>query len=107
MTEVSNGLTPTQKLLLIAVKAETRKRTTFEAVRVIALLDAVIASGAVLGIFLPIVLRSFHYFDGANLAVTVIEDSYGPGESSMPHSHPCPVTVETAQRQDEVEQRVP
>jgi quercetin dioxygenase-like cupin family protein len=29
--------------------------------------------------------------NGAKLAVTVVEVSYGPGESSMPHSHPCPV----------------
>lgn len=28
---------------------------------------------------------------GAKLTVTVVEVSYGPGESSMPHSHPCPV----------------
>jgi quercetin dioxygenase-like cupin family protein len=28
---------------------------------------------------------------GDRLAVTVVEVRYGPGESSMPHSHPCPV----------------
>ena len=29
--------------------------------------------------------------NGAKLAVTVVEVRYGPGESSVPHSHPCPV----------------
>jgi quercetin dioxygenase-like cupin family protein len=29
--------------------------------------------------------------DGAKLKVTVVEVVYGPGQSSRPHSHPCPV----------------
>jgi quercetin dioxygenase-like cupin family protein len=29
--------------------------------------------------------------DGAHLEATVLEVTYGPGESSPPHSHPCPV----------------
>jgi quercetin dioxygenase-like cupin family protein len=29
--------------------------------------------------------------DGAHLSVKVIEVTYGPGESSPPHSHPCAV----------------
>ncbi len=29
--------------------------------------------------------------DGSHLKVTVVEVRYGPGESSKPHSHPCPV----------------
>jgi quercetin dioxygenase-like cupin family protein len=29
--------------------------------------------------------------DGANLKATLVEVNYGPGESSAPHSHPCPV----------------
>jgi len=29
--------------------------------------------------------------DGARLKATVVEVNYGPGESSAPHSHPCPV----------------
>jgi quercetin dioxygenase-like cupin family protein len=29
--------------------------------------------------------------NGAKLTATVVEVSYAPGESSMPHSHPCPV----------------
>ncbi|MFZ0038771.1 MAG: cupin domain-containing protein [Candidatus Acidiferrales bacterium] len=29
--------------------------------------------------------------NGGKLAVTIVDVSYGPGESSMPHSHPCPV----------------
>ncbi len=28
---------------------------------------------------------------GDKLSVTVVEVNYGPGESSAPHSHPCPV----------------
>jgi quercetin dioxygenase-like cupin family protein len=30
--------------------------------------------------------------DGRHLEVTVVEVTYGPGESSPPHSHPCAVT---------------
>jgi quercetin dioxygenase-like cupin family protein len=29
--------------------------------------------------------------DGSHLRVTMVEVRYGPGESSPPHSHPCPV----------------
>ena len=29
--------------------------------------------------------------DGSRLKVTVVEVRYGPGQSSRPHSHPCPV----------------
>lgn len=29
--------------------------------------------------------------DGSHLEVTVVEVRYGPGESSKPHGHPCPV----------------
>jgi quercetin dioxygenase-like cupin family protein len=29
--------------------------------------------------------------DGGRLRVTVLEVIYGPGESSAPHTHPCPV----------------
>jgi len=35
--------------------------------------------------------RSLPRLDGANLKVTVVEVTYGPGESSPPHSHPCPI----------------
>lgn len=28
---------------------------------------------------------------GDRLSVTIVEVNYGPGESSAPHSHPCPV----------------
>jgi len=31
------------------------------------------------------------HMDGGNLKVTIVEVTYGPGESSPPHSHPCPV----------------
>jgi quercetin dioxygenase-like cupin family protein len=29
--------------------------------------------------------------DGGHLKTTIVEVTYGPGESSKPHSHPCPV----------------
>ncbi len=29
--------------------------------------------------------------DGAHLKVTLVEVNYGPGEASLPHSHPCAV----------------
>jgi quercetin dioxygenase-like cupin family protein len=29
--------------------------------------------------------------DGEHLKATLVEVNYGPGESSPPHSHPCPV----------------
>ena len=29
--------------------------------------------------------------DGEHLKITVVEVTYAPGESSLPHSHPCPV----------------
>ena len=31
--------------------------------------------------------------DGSHLKATVVEVTYGPGASSAPHSHPCPVIV--------------
>ena len=31
--------------------------------------------------------------DGEHLKATLVEVRYGPGESSPPHSHPCPVLV--------------
>ena len=31
------------------------------------------------------------HLDGAHLKATVVEITYGPSESSPPHSHPCPV----------------
>lgn len=38
-----------------------------------------------------ILSRSLPRLDGANLKVAVVEVTYGPSESSAPHSHPCPV----------------
>jgi quercetin dioxygenase-like cupin family protein len=35
--------------------------------------------------------HSLPRLDGNHLKVTMVEVSYGPGESSLPHSHPCPV----------------
>lgn len=31
------------------------------------------------------------HMEGGHLALTVVEVSYGPGESSPPHTHACPV----------------
>jgi quercetin dioxygenase-like cupin family protein len=31
--------------------------------------------------------------DGSHLKATLVEVAYGPGASSAPHSHPCPVIV--------------
>ena len=35
--------------------------------------------------------RPLPALDGSHLKVTLVEVTYGPGESSRPHSHPCPV----------------
>jgi quercetin dioxygenase-like cupin family protein len=35
--------------------------------------------------------------DGDHLKVTLVEVNYGPGEASMPHSHPCPVIAYVAE----------
>jgi quercetin dioxygenase-like cupin family protein len=35
--------------------------------------------------------RALPALDGAHLKVTLVEVTYGPGESSHAHSHPCPV----------------
>jgi quercetin dioxygenase-like cupin family protein len=35
--------------------------------------------------------RALPALDGEHLKVTLVKVTYGPGESSPPHSHPCPV----------------
>jgi quercetin dioxygenase-like cupin family protein len=35
--------------------------------------------------------------NGDKLAVNVVEVTYGPGEASAPHSHPCPVIAYVAE----------
>jgi quercetin dioxygenase-like cupin family protein len=35
--------------------------------------------------------HSLPRLDGAHLKATIVEVTYGPGESSPPHSHPCAV----------------
>ena len=35
--------------------------------------------------------RALPALDGTRLKVTLVEVTYGPGESSRAHSHPCPV----------------
>jgi len=37
------------------------------------------------------ITRDLPPMNGGKLTVTVVEVNYGPGGSSMPHSHPCPV----------------
>lgn len=37
------------------------------------------------------ITRDLPRMNGGKLTVTLVEVNYGPGESSMPHSHPCPV----------------
>jgi len=37
------------------------------------------------------ITRDLPPMNGGKLTVTLVEVNYGPGESSMPHSHPCPV----------------
>jgi quercetin dioxygenase-like cupin family protein len=39
----------------------------------------------------PVLSHSLPRLDGTRLVVTVVEVIYRPGESSPPHSHPCPV----------------
>src|SRR5437588_11737929 len=40
-----------------------------------------------------VLVHSLPKLDGKKIKVTLVEVRYGPGESSPPHSHPCPVTV--------------
>jgi quercetin dioxygenase-like cupin family protein len=37
--------------------------------------------------------QSLPKLNGEGLKITIVEVTYAPGESSPPHSHPCPVTV--------------
>jgi quercetin dioxygenase-like cupin family protein len=38
-----------------------------------------------------VLARELPKMDGDHLKATLVEVHYGPGESSAPHSHPCPV----------------
>ena len=38
-----------------------------------------------------VLAQTFPKMDGEHLKATLVEVNYGPGESSEPHSHPCPV----------------
>ena len=38
-----------------------------------------------------VITHALPRMDGSHLGVTVVEVTYGPGGSSPPHSHPCPV----------------
>lgn len=61
---ISTKVWPSRRLQVVAVEAESGQRTVFDASSGIALLDAVVASGAVPGIFPPVCFRGRHYFDG-------------------------------------------
>jgi quercetin dioxygenase-like cupin family protein len=39
----------------------------------------------------PVYQHSLPKLDGMHLTVFLVEVKYGPGESSPPHSHPCPL----------------
>lgn len=55
---------PSRKLVIVAVEAETGTRRAFDASSGIGLLEAVLASNAVPGIYPPVAFRGRHYFDG-------------------------------------------
>jgi len=38
-----------------------------------------------------VLIQALPKLDGEHLKATLVEVNYGPGESSEPHSHPCPV----------------
>jgi quercetin dioxygenase-like cupin family protein len=38
-----------------------------------------------------VLAQTFPKMDSEHLKATLVEVNYGPGESSEPHSHPCPV----------------
>lgn len=55
---------PAQKILIATVNCETGERTVFDSASGISLLDAVLASGAVAGMYPPIEFRGHHFMDG-------------------------------------------
>lgn len=60
---------PAQRTLIATVNAETGERTAFDSATGISLLDAVLASGAVAGIYPPIEFRGQHFMDGGFYAI--------------------------------------
>jgi quercetin dioxygenase-like cupin family protein len=44
-----------------------------------------------------VISQALGKLDGDHLKVTLVEVNYGPGEGSMPHSHPCPVIAYVAE----------
>lgn len=55
---------PAREILIVAVEAETGERRAFDRNSGIDLIDAVAASGAVVGISPAVIFRDRHYFDG-------------------------------------------
>lgn len=41
----------------------------------------------------PVLSHDLPHLDGEHLSVKLVEVSYAPGDSSPPHSHPCPVVA--------------
>lgn len=60
---------PAQPTLIATVDTETGARTAFDSAAGISLLDAVLASGAVAGIYPPIEFRGHHFMDGGFYAI--------------------------------------
>lgn len=60
---------PARKTLIATVNTETGERAVFDSTTGISLLDAVLASGAVAGIYPPIEFRGRHFMDGGFYAI--------------------------------------
>jgi NTE family protein len=60
---------PERKILIATVNTETGERTAFDSGSGISLLDAVMASGAVAGMYQAIEFRGHHFMDGGFYAV--------------------------------------
>lgn len=41
----------------------------------------------------PVLSHDLPHLNGGHLSVKLVEVSYAPGDSSPPHSHPCPVVA--------------
>jgi len=60
---------PAREMLIATVNTETGERTVFDSASGISLLDAILASGAVAGIYPPIEFRGQHFMDGGFYAL--------------------------------------
>jgi len=78
------------RLLLIAAVAERAACQGGPAAKTVDLVNEAHAQSAPARGPAPYV-HALEPMDGSRLKVTLVEVRYGPGESSKPHSHPCPV----------------